>query len=156
MTDQPKKTGSANTPSTEAARTADTHPASEATASGRHGGPPGTIASGDQEGPGQEGTARDPSITMAAQDAYWRRSFAERAYVDEEKGYEHYRPAYRYGWEARAEHGEKEFLAVEEDLRKKWDAEAAGLSWRHARPAVREAYERAPATEASFKGNPLA
>lgn len=155
MTDQPNDTGSADTPSTEAARNADTHPAAEAAASGKQGGPPGTVATGDQKGPGQEGAARDPSITMAAQDAYWRRSFAGRDYVDEERGYDHYRPAYRYGWEARAEHGEREFEAVETELEEGWDADVAGMKWSEARPAVRDAYERS-ATAFSSPGNPLA
>jgi hypothetical protein len=151
MTDQKNRSErGGNTP--EPGQT-DTHPATEAAATGRHGGPPGTVATGDTEGPGREGTARDPSITMETQDAFWRAHFADRDYVDESRGYEYYRPAYRYGWESRAQHGDRDFEAVAPELERDWDPDT-GLSWGQARPAIRDAYERA-ATDTSTPGNPL-
>lgn len=149
--------GTPDTPETGAARDASTHPASEAGATGRHGGPPGTIATGDRTGPGTEGTVRDPSITMAAQDAHWRRSFASREYTADDREYEYYRPAYKYGWEARTRYGAERFEDVEDRLRSDWKSAERDLDWDEARPAIRDAWHRAGgSTGETGSGNPLA
>ncbi|MDX1674478.1 MAG: DMT family transporter [Longimicrobiales bacterium] len=48
-------------------------------------------------------------------------------------GYEHYRPAYRFGWESRREAGEAGFSDVEEQLRERWGNEPSDMSWEAAR-----------------------
>jgi hypothetical protein len=122
-------------------RPRDPHPAAEAGAMRKLGSQAG-------EGPG--------SVAGAGPDSFWRKRFATRPYVDPERGYEYYRPAFMYGWESRARHEDRGFDDAEPDLRDRWDADRMGLEWDEARPAVRDAFETDAATEWSDPGNPLA
>jgi hypothetical protein len=131
-----KQTGDADTPSIEAAREGSTHPSAEAGALGELGNNPGDSGA-------------------AAQDSHWRESFRDRDYVDPDRDYEYYRPAFRYGWEARGRMGDVEFEKAEAELREGWDPDTTGLSWEEASPAIRDAFQR-PNTEWSDPGNPLA
>lgn len=83
---------------------------------------------------------------------YWRESLHNRIYVDSpDEEYERYASAYQFGWESYARFGkdeegyEVEFDDVEHDLGLQWaeDYEGDGLSWIMARPATRDAWERA-------------
>lgn len=134
------------------------HSAAEGRSLGKMGAPPDTIAWGDQRGPGLESTTRRPSIRNADQDTYWRKEFAQRDYTDVDRGYEYYRPAYRYGWEARRRQDAGTFDAVEEDLRVQWQERRSRdePDWEEARPAIRDAWRRAGgATGETGPGNPL-
>lgn len=121
----------------------------------RHDDTNPSAAAGPLRKLGSQGGETDRSIAGAGADSFWRQRFATRAYVDPERGYEHYRPAYRYGWESRSRHEDREFNEVESRLREEWDAERTGLNWEEARPAVRDAYETPTHTEWSDPGNPL-
>lgn len=92
------------------------------------------------------------SIDPAAEHEYWRESFHRRIYVDSpEEDYELYAPAYQFGWESYAHLGkdddgyEVEFDDVEEELGLEWGESHDGdsLPWAAARPATRDAWERA-------------
>lgn len=100
------------------------------------------------------GTPIDTRAAAAEQDAFWERSFAGRDYTHTERGYDYYRPAYQRGWEWAARHT-GDFQSVEARFREEWSEEETGLSWDEARPAVRDAYERASATDMADPGNPL-
>lgn len=124
----------------------------------------------DREDLGPESRRRhtqDIALSAAEHDTFWRRSFGSRPYTREERGYEHYRPAYAFGWEARRSHGDRPFEEVEPRLKEEWDPDATRLAWEEARPAVRDAYirdegtepsrdEGADNTDTSTPGNPLA
>lgn len=155
MTDQPTS-GDANTPSTDPTQRSGTHPAADASAMRKLGSGAGDPEKMNLSGHGREGTTEPGSPAAARHDIYWRRRFAEREYADESRGYEYYRPAYRYGWESRDRHGEASFDEIELELRAGWEADRKGLPWEEARPAVRDAFEEPPATEWSDPGNPLA
>lgn len=112
---------------------------------------------GDRRPPNRH--SQEAAVRAARHDAHWRRTFGSRPYTDESRGYEHYRPAYQLGWEARERHRGRSFEESEPELRQSWDAEAKQLQWEEARPAVRDAFLRDDdddATEASTPGNPLA
>ena len=101
-----------------------------------------------------------PAADADTHDAFWRSSFTTRPYVDAQLGYDHYRPAYRFGWESRGESPEADFGDVEERLRERWEDEPSELSWEEARPAVRDAWIHAADTESADTqnadpGNPL-
>lgn len=158
MKDHRKDSGAPDNPETAAAREASTHPAADAGATGKMGAPPDTITSGDQKGAGLESTTRRPSLDDAPQDSYWRKSFAARKYTDPDRGYEYYRPAYRYGWEAGARKEDRQFDTVEDDLRDGWERRRTGNEpdWDEARPAIRDAWHRAGGeTGETSAGNPL-
>jgi hypothetical protein len=122
-------------------RPRDIHPAAE-------GGAPRKLGSQSGESP--------RSVAGAGADSFWRKRFATRPYVDPERGYEYYRPAFKYGWESRTRHEDRRFDDVEAELRDRWDADRMGLAWDEARPAARDAFENADYTEWSDPGNPLA
>ena len=132
------------------------HPASEAGASADLGAPPDSVSLQDSTGPERRRVSQDAAVTAAENDAFWRKSFAGRDYTDADRGYDYYRPAYRYGWESRDRHSGRTFDEIEGELRSDWDQDAAGMDWDQARAAVRDAYERQDKTEASTPGNPLA
>jgi hypothetical protein len=155
VTDRPTS-GDADTPSTEAARSARTHPAADAAALRKLGSEAGDTERMTSSGHDRQGTSAPGSVGAAAHDSYWRRTFASRDYADPDRDYEYYRPAYRYGWEARDRHGGRSFDEVEQELREAWDRERTGLEWSEALPAIRDAFERPPATGWSDPGNPLA
>ena len=58
----------------------------------------------------------DPTV----EDTYWRSNYASRPYVTAGKSYDHYQPAYKYGWEARARHGSASWDQSQDALRKQW------------------------------------
>lgn len=79
------------------------------------------------------GEKMDPTVEIG----YWRDNFATRSYASGAR-FEDYEPAYRYGIDRSTE---RTFDAAEADLERGWRHDA--LSWDRARPAVRDAYERA-------------
>lgn len=147
--------GERDTPETDPSQRGPTHPASDAASLRKLGGRPGDTEKMNISGHGAEGTAEPGSPEAAAHDIYWRRHFAERDYTDSDCGYEYYRPAYRYGWESRGRHPDRDFEEVEPQLESAWDSDRMGLAWGEARSAVRDAFERPVATEWSDPGNPL-
>ena len=75
---------------------------------------------------------------------HWRRSFSGRPYVQADRGFEHYEPAYRYGTAAAQHHAGREWNDVEGDLERGWDT-ARGTSkstWADMKDAVRDAWDR--------------
>lgn len=82
----------------------------------------------------------DPTV----EDAYWRNNYSSRPYVAADKGYDHYQPAYKYGWESRARHGAASWDQSQDALRKQWNEHPASrhLHWDAASPAIRDAWDR--------------
>ncbi len=83
-------------------------------------------------------------VDPTAEEAYWASNYEKRPYVEQGASYESYRPAYRYGYDARAQHADRAFHEVDADLSKSWDERrgSSTLSWDQARPAVRDAFDR--------------
>lgn len=78
------------------------------------------------------------------EDAHWREQHATRPYVQADRGYDYYRPAYRYGYESARRHEGREFEHVESDLERGWDETrgSTGAAWHDAKHAVRDAWDR--------------
>lgn len=91
---------------------------------------------------GQSATA---VVDHAAEAAYWTQNYAKRGYVERDRPYGDYEPAYQYGWESRARMGNKSFRDVESELAKGWEKakSASKLAWTQARSAVSDAWHRA-------------
>jgi Glycine zipper len=83
-------------------------------------------------------------INPTVEDAYWRENYRSRPYVDANRGYDEYQPAYRYGWESRGQYAGKRFEDVESDLERGWDRArgASRQTWNEARNATRDAWHR--------------
>ena len=88
---------------------------------------------------GTTGSMHD--VEWDAEDAYWQEQYASRLYAKADRSYAHYRPAFRFGAYATAEHHVRGWDDVEADLARGWVA-ARGksqLAWEEARHAVRDA-----------------
>jgi hypothetical protein len=77
-------------------------------------------------------------------ESYWRDTFSSRPYARADRGFDYYRPAYRYGFESANRHLGKQWNDVEPDLRSGWDRyEQRGEStWENIKDAVRDAWDR--------------
>ena len=110
------------------------------------GGPVGTLvgaAVGALAG-GLVGHGIAEGINPTEEDAYWRENYKTRSYVDTNRSYDDYQPAYKYGWESRARYGDRKWDDVETDLERGWDT-AKGESrqtWNEAKHATRDAWHR--------------
>jgi len=86
------------------------------------------------------GEAIDPT----AEDHWLRDNFESRPYVKKGETFDTYHSAYRFGGEAESRYGTRAFDEVESDLKHDWGKakDHEGLSWTHARDAVKDAYDR--------------
>ena len=98
------------------------------------------------------GRSAAEKIDPAVEETFWRMSFASRPYANHGVGYEQYAPAYKYGWETRAEHAGKPFKEVEKQLEAGWSKVkgTSTLAWNHARSATRDAWHR---LDTAVRGN---
>ncbi|HSJ23606.1 MAG TPA: hypothetical protein VK929_02905 [Longimicrobiales bacterium] len=83
-------------------------------------------------------------INDADEDRYWRDNYRQREYADDTLSYDHYRPAYRYGWESRARYPDRRWAEVERDLERGWRSNrgTSRLGWGDAKLAARDAWQR--------------
>ena len=65
---------------------------------------------------GYAGKAMAEEMDPTVESAYWQAHYLEREYVDSELEYDHYEPAYRYGYESRSRFDHDDFAAVEKEL----------------------------------------
>jgi hypothetical protein len=124
-------------------------------AAGMAAGPVGTVAGAVVGGlaGGLAGKEIAEQVDPTAEEHYWRNEYASRDYYDPEVGYNEVGPAYQYGWESRAEYGDRKWDEVEQDLARKWPEQRgkSTLEWGRARPATRDAWER---VDKNFAANP--
>ena len=79
-----------------------------------------------------------------SEESYWRSNWSGRPYASADRGFDYYRPGYRYGHEAAARYRGRDWNDVEGDLRSGWDRyEHRGQStWENVKDAVRDAWDR--------------
>jgi hypothetical protein len=113
---------------------------------GAVGGPVGAAVGGalGAVGGGAAGSSLAEQLNPTDEDAYWRDNFRKRPYADETLSYDHYRPAYRYGWESRARLAGQRWDQVERELERGWreNRGESRLGWTDARMAARDAWQR--------------
>jgi hypothetical protein len=93
---------------------------------------------------GLGGKAIAEEIDPTAEDAYWRENYATRPYFDKKVPYEHYRPAYQHGWEARSLYSDKTWDEIESELEDQWASRRgdSSIAWKNARHASRDAWDK--------------
>jgi hypothetical protein len=83
-------------------------------------------------------------LDVSSEDTFWRENYASRPYVAGDRGYDYYRPAFQYGWEAAARNYAVSWVVIEPDLRSGWE-QARGRStstWEEMKHAIRDAWNR--------------
>ena len=113
-------------------------------------GPPGGVvgaAVGALAG-GVAGMAAGHRLDPAVEDAFWRETYHSRPYVSADETYETYQPAYRYGWESRSKHADRNWEDVESELARNWSTTrgTSGLQWDRAKLAAKDAWHRVERT----------
>ena len=115
-------------------------------AAGTVAGPLGTLA-GAAVGAivgGLAGKAAAEAIDPTIEEAYWKENYKNEPYYQQGLDYDHYAPAYRTGYEARAKYQRQAFEDVEDDLERSYEVNRGGssLGWDQARPAAHAAWHR--------------
>lgn len=112
------------------------------------GGPVGTLvgaAVGAVAG-GLVGHGIAEGVNPTEEDNYWRENYKSRPYADASRSYDDYRPAYQYGWESRAKHGNRRWDEVEPELERGWNdyrgTASSNQTWNEAKHATRDAWHR--------------
>jgi phage tail tape-measure protein len=109
-------------------------------------GPVGTLAGGviGAVAGGAAGHAAGEKVNPTVEETYWRENYTSRPYVTGNYSYDDYAPAYRAGWESRAQNAERRFDEVESDLGRNWDTMKgkSRLKWEEAKQAARDAWDR--------------
>jgi hypothetical protein len=113
---------------------------------GASAGPIGAVAGaaigGALGGSAGEDIAR--AVNPTAEEKYWEDNYQTRTYFSRDRGFDVYRPAYRYGIDSYTMYQGRDFKEIEPNLRDNW-YEARGnssLEWNDAREPARDAYER--------------
>lgn len=115
---------------------------------GAVGGPIGAAVGGaiGAVAGGLAGKGAAEAVNPTMENAYWQKEHVSRPYVRKDKGYDHYEPAYRYGWEtgSRPEFASRSFETAESDLERNWNTYRgpSTTEWRDVREATRDSYER--------------
>lgn len=89
-------------------------------------------------------TTTRPLADWETEDSYWRDNWQSRPYVTADRGYEFYRPAYRYGVESASLYSGRRFEDLESDLRSGWERleGTTQSTWEGVKDAVRDAWDR--------------
>jgi hypothetical protein len=98
------------------------------------------LFTGAGSGAGGSGLTRD----WNTEESWWRDNWSSRRYASGDRGFDYYRPGYRYGFESANRYRGREWNDVESDLRTGWNSyEHRGQStWEDLKDAVRDAWDR--------------
>lgn len=99
---------------------------------------------------GAAGHAAGEAIDPTGEEHYWKNQYQTRPYYDKTSNWDDYSPAYRYGWESRTKHRDRNFNDMENDLSSGWETVKGNsrLGWEKAKDAVRDSWDR---TDRTFK-----
>lgn len=110
------------------------------------GGPVGTAVGGviGAVTGGLAGKGVAEAMNPTVEDGYWRENYKTRPYARAGTQYDQLQPAYRYGWESRSKHTDKDWKDVEHDLESGWDKAKGNskIAWEEAKMATHDAWDR--------------
>ena len=115
---------------------------------GAVGGPVGALVGGaiGTVAGGAAGKGAAEAVNPTEEENYWRESYRTRPYYKNGLDYEHFQPAYRYGWESATKpaYMGRSFDEAEPDLRSNWNSYRGTnrAEWDEARHASRDAFDR--------------
>jgi hypothetical protein len=80
------------------------------------------------------------------EERYWRDNYQSRPYAEPNRGFDEFRPGYRYGYESAQRHRGRQWDEAEPELRAGWDRyEHRGdnrSTWDQIKDSVRDAWDR--------------
>lgn len=78
------------------------------------------------------------------EERWWRDNYRTRPYVDANRSFDEYRPAYRYGYESARRLGSRNWDEAEPELRAGWDRyeERGQSTWEDVKDSVRDIWHR--------------
>ena len=84
------------------------------------------------------------AINPTQEDEYWREHHHKQEWAGDESSFEHYKPAYKTGYEGVMKYVGKRYHEVEANLARDYEKNDANpaIPWDRARPAVRAAWDR--------------
>jgi hypothetical protein len=96
---------------------------------------------------GLAGKGAAEAVNPTSEAAYWRDNYASQPWVERNRKYEDYEPAFRTGWEGYTKHAGtgKTYDQLEPELRTHYERTHGGqtkLEWEKARAATRAAWHR--------------
>ena len=76
---------------------------------------------------------------------YWRDNYKTRPYAQAGRNYDHYEPAYRYGFESADRYHGRSWDDIQDDLQRGWENYKlrGQLAWNEIKDAVRDSWDRA-------------
>lgn len=104
--------------------------------------PDGRIRVGDKAtSPGAEMR----TATQMFDDAWWRDHYPELEGLEADRSFDHYEPAFHYGWDSAHRHPGRRFEDVEDEVGRGWEERRGnvGAPWAEMRQAVHHAFDRA-------------
>ena len=105
---------------------------------------------------GAAGHAVGERIDPTGEVEYWKSAHTSRPYYDKTHTFDDYEPAYRYGWESRSQHRDRQWDdKLENDLARGWET-AKGksrMTWERAKDAVRDSWDRTDRTYKTYETN---
>jgi hypothetical protein len=84
------------------------------------------------------------SNTWDAEEEFWRDAWTTRPYINADRGFDYYQPAFRYGYESASRLRGRDWSDVQKDLEAgwgNWEGKGEG-TWEHMKEAVRDAWNR--------------
>jgi hypothetical protein len=83
-------------------------------------------------------------LDWTTEEDYWRKNYSSRPYAGQNRDFEYWKPAYRYGYDSAGRHQGRNWNDVESDLRTGWDKyEHRGTStWEQIKDAVKDGWDR--------------
>jgi len=98
------------------------------------------------------GTTGATGTTMGdwnTEEQWWRDNWSKRPYAKADRGYEFYRPAYRYGFESANRYQGRRWHEVEADVRSGWDKfeHRSKSTWEDIKDAVRDVWDHVTGKE---------
>jgi len=115
---------------------------------GAVGGPVGALVGGaiGAVAGGAAGKGAAEAVNPTEEDTYWSKEYKTRPYYKNGLEYNHYQPAYKYGWETatKPNYAGRNFDEVEPDLRSNWNTYRGTnkAEWDDVRMATRDSYDR--------------
>ena len=76
-------------------------------------------------------------------DAWFRDEMADIAGLQADRGYEHYEPGFRHGWESAERHRGRSWAEAAPEVERDWRHQHADSEWVEYHGAIRHAFERA-------------